>query len=106
VTVEYKVESELSGRKVLYASENFIGVQGGRQTKLFDAVKDIYFEYFFKKTEEEGKWVAQWEDDADIPDKVRLCLVNETKDFYLIIPMRAKRYSALMPSHSNGFGYS
>lgn len=104
VIATYTVESEDNGRQVLYASENIIGLDGKRDTKLFDNFEMIYFEYFFKDlTEEEGKWAEQWTDDLNIPEKVRLHLVEGTRDLSIIIPFRARGSLNQMPSGSTGF---
>ncbi len=91
VLVTYSVKSGDNGRQVLYASENVVGLEGTRETKLFDTFERIYFEYFFKDpTEEEGKWVEQWTDDANTPKEVRLHLIEGGRDLALIIPLRAQ----------------
>lgn len=91
VLVTYLVKSGDNGRQVLYASENVVGLEGTRETKLFDTFERIYFEYFFKDpTEEEGKWVEQWTDDANTPKKVRLHLIEGGRDLSFIIPLRAQ----------------
>lgn len=104
VTVTYKVEYGDNGKQVLYASENIVGMEGKRDAKLFDAFEMIYFEYFFKDpTEEEGKWVNQWTDDVNIPEKIKLHLVEGTRDLSIIFPFRAKGSLTQMPSGSTGF---
>ena len=95
VIVTYRVESAEGGKQVLYASENVVGIEGQRDTKLFDSFESIYFEYYVKDpVEGRGNWVEQRiEDidmDTDIPEKVRIHLVEGTKDFSVIIPMRAR----------------
>lgn len=104
VVAAYKVESGDNGKEVLYVSENIIGIEGKRDTKLFDNFETIYFEYFFKDpTEEEGEWVDQWTDDVNIPEKIKLHLVEGTRDLSIIIPFRARGSLTQMPSGSNGF---
>jgi general secretion pathway protein J len=104
VTVTYKVESGDNGRQVLYASENIVGMESKRDTKLFDAFEMIYFEYFYKDpTEEKGEWVEQWTDEVNIPEKVRFHLVEGTKDLSIIIPFRTRGSLTQMPSGSTGF---
>lgn len=93
VIAAYRVESGGNGKEVLYVTENIVGFEGKRDTKLFDNFDSIYFEYFFKDpTEEEGKWVEQLtdEDEAHIPEKVKLHLVEGTTDLSIIIPFRAR----------------
>ncbi len=91
VVVTYKVYSDNSGKQVLYASENVIGLDNNREVRLSGTFDKIYFEYFYKDpTEEEGKWIEQWADDVNIPEKVRIHLVEGTRDLSLIIPMRVR----------------
>jgi len=91
VVAAYKVESGDNGKEVLYVSENIVGVESKRETKLFDNFETIYFEYFFKDpTEEEGEWVEQWTDEVNIPEKIKLHLVEGTMDRSIIIPFRAR----------------
>jgi len=89
VMVRYKAESDDTGKQFLAVSENIIGSNSNRETRLFSAVDAIYFEYFFKDpTEEKGKWVDKWTDTANIPEKVKLHLIYGEKDIPMIIPMR------------------
>ena len=89
VIVTYKIGSDNSGKQALYASENIIGLNNNREAKLSNTFDTIYFEYFYKDpTEEEGKWIEQWTDDGNIPEKVRIHLIEGTKDLSMIIPMR------------------
>lgn len=91
ITATYSVRTEDSGRQVLYASENVVGMEGTRETKLFNSFERIYFEYFFKEpTEQEGKWVDQWTDDTSTPKKVRLHFIEGPNDLSMIIPFRAR----------------
>jgi len=89
VMVRYKAESDDTGKQFLAVSENIIGTNSNRETRLFSTVDEIYFEYFFKDpTEEKGKWVDKWTDTANIPEKVKLHLIYGEKDIPMIIPMR------------------
>ncbi len=91
VTATYSVRTEDSGRQALYASENIVGMEGTRETRLFDSSERIYFEYFFKEpTEQEGKWVDQWTDDTSTPKKVRLHFIEGPNDLSMIIPFRVR----------------
>lgn len=97
VIVTYRVSSEGNGKPVLYASENIVGIEGSRETKLLDAFDDIYFEYFYKDpTEEAGNWVEQWTDSSTIPEKIKVHLVTGAKDLSLILPVRIRK--SMMPS--------
>lgn len=89
VIAAYRIDSDKSGKQALYASENVIGLNDNREVKLSNTFDTIYFEYFYKDpTEEEGRWIEQWTDDANIPKKVRIHLIEGTKDLSMIIPMR------------------
>jgi general secretion pathway protein J len=92
VIVTYTVKTGDNGKQVLYASENVVGMEGSRETKLLDSFEKIYFEYFHKDpTEEKGSWVERWTDATGIPEKVRLHFVNGTQDLSLIIPFRVQK---------------
>jgi len=89
VLVKYKVETDESGKEMLSASENTIGMDNIKETTLFKALDKIYFEYFFKDPlEEEGEWVDEWTDNLKLPEKIRLHLEAKGKDFSMIIPVR------------------
>ena len=103
VIVTYRVESRDQGKQVLYASENIVGIEDKRDAKLFDAFDKIYFEYFYKDpTEEQGKWIEQWTDDTTIPEKVRLHIIDKTKDLSMIIPVRVQGTMSQIASKSTG----
>lgn len=104
VTATYKVESGDNGRQILYVSENIVGMEIKRETKLFDSFEMIYFEYFYKDpTEEEGEWVEQWKEDAGIPEKVKVHLVEGTRDLSIIIPFRTRGSLTQTPFDQPGF---
>jgi len=91
VIVTYTIGTGESGKQVLYATENTIGVENARTARLFDAFDMIYFEFFHKDpTEEEGTWVGEWTDEFSIPEKIRIHLVEGMRDFSMIIPLRAR----------------
>jgi len=86
--VTYRVESDNSGKKTITATEQTIGVEGLRQTKLLTGFDEIYFEYFYKgPTDEKGAWTDHWTEKTSVPEKMLLHLVLEKKDFSMIIPM-------------------
>ncbi|MEW6569620.1 MAG: type II secretion system protein [Nitrospirota bacterium] len=86
--VSYKIEAGEDGRQVLYVSETTVGLEGRRDAKLFDTFDRIYFEYFYEDpVEEVGQWTEQWSLNG-IPEKVKLHLIEGTKDLALIIPVR------------------
>ena len=86
----YRIEPDGYGKQVMHLSENTIGLEGKRETRLFDNLDDIYFEYFNKDTSNEDKWISRWTETNDIPQRVRVHLVQGTKKFSIIIPMRAR----------------
>ncbi|MCX5806044.1 MAG: prepilin-type N-terminal cleavage/methylation domain-containing protein [Proteobacteria bacterium] len=90
VIAAYRIESDDHGRQVLYVSENVIGLKSKRETKLFDDMDDIYFEYFDRVTTKEDKWTPQWVETTDIPEKVRIQIYQGVTKLSLIIPMRAR----------------
>jgi len=90
VLVRYKVETDESGKEMLSASENIIGMDNIKETTLFKSLDKIYFEYFFKDPlKEEGEWIDKWTDNFKIPEKIKLHLEAKGKDFSMIIPVRA-----------------
>ena len=97
VITTYAVKMGENGKQVLYASENVVGMEGRRETKLFDTFEKMYFEYFSKDpTEEKGKWVEQWTVTTGIPEKVRLHFVDGARDLSLIIPFRVQKSTSVL----------
>jgi len=91
VIASYTVETGENGKQILYVTENTVGIENARTTRLFDAFDTIYFEFFYKDpTEEEGMWVDEWTDEFSMPEKVRINLVEGVRDFSMIIPLRAR----------------
>lgn len=96
VIAAYRVETDNYGKQTLYVSENIVGTEAKKETKLIEASDGIYFDYFIKEpTDEKGKWVEKWTDDNNIPEKIRLHLINGTKEFAMLIPVRTKGLLAL-----------
>ena len=59
VIVTYKVEADDGGKKTITATEQTIGIENSRETKLLTGFDEIYFEYFYKgPTDEKGSWTA------------------------------------------------
>lgn len=93
VLVSYKIDTGRDGKKALTASENIIGFGGGGETRLLDNLDDIHFEYFYKgPTDEKGAWTDEWTDETGLPEKMRLHLVNGTRELALIVPTRARGF--------------
>jgi prepilin-type N-terminal cleavage/methylation domain-containing protein len=90
VVVDYRVESDQTGKEVLHASEQIPGIEGRQDTWLIKAT-EISFEYFHKDpTEEQGKWTDQLSDGNIIPEKIRFQMVNETGNLSLVCPVRVR----------------
>jgi len=101
VVVTYKVLSEGNGKPVLYASENIVGIESSKETKLLDDFDTFYFEYFYKDpTQEVGNWVEQWTDNLIIPEKIKVHLVKGERDLSIIIPVRVRGSMSEMLSES------
>lgn len=101
VLVNYSVGDDLHGRKTLLAVENTIGTAAARETNLLEALDDIYFEYYYKDpTAEKGEWVDEWTDNTKVPEKVRLHIVEGSKDLSMLIRLRVRE----LPSQSGGSG--
>lgn len=92
VIATYTVIHGDNRKQVLFVSENTVGMEKQRDAKLFDSFERIYFEYFYKDpTEQEGKWIEKWPDDITIPERIRVHLIEGTRDISLIIPLRANK---------------
>ncbi|NWF75480.1 MAG: type II secretion system protein [Nitrospirae bacterium] len=90
VIATYKVIPE-DNKEALYVSENIIGIDEIRDTKLFDNYEKIYFEYFTRDLlTEEGKWVNEWTNEMSFPEKVKIHLIKDMNDFSMIFPIRTR----------------
>jgi len=99
VVVTYKVLAESNGKPALYASENIVGIESSKETKLLDAFDALYFEYFYKDpTGEVGNWVEQWTDSLNMPEKIKVHLVKGERDLSIIIPVRTRKSMLEIPS--------
>jgi general secretion pathway protein J len=99
--VKYRIESDNNGKKMIIASENTIGIESSRETKLLTGIDKISFEYFYKgPTDEKGAWIEKWTEESSIPEKIRLNLVIAGKDFSMIIPMRTVSSRVSQPETS------
>ena len=92
VIVTYRVETGLTGKRTLYASEHRVGVEASRETKLLEGFDDIGFEYFDKGlvVGEPGTWVQEWTSDTTIPTKIRLYFLSGSKERWMVLPLRAR----------------
>jgi general secretion pathway protein J len=103
VMASYRVVPGERGGQVLFLSENGIGMENSTETKLLEAFNEISFEYYYKDpTEEQGSWVHQWTDETTTPEKLRVHLVQGSKDLVLIIPMRSKGSLTQAPVPAQG----
>jgi prepilin-type N-terminal cleavage/methylation domain-containing protein len=92
VVVSYRVETNLTGKRSLYASEHIVGIEASRETKLLEGLDDIGFEYFDKGlvVGEPGTWVQEWTNDTTTPTKIRLYLLSGSKERWMVLPLRAR----------------
>lgn len=99
VLVTYSVLQDAMGKQALWISENTIGTANKNETKLFESLDEISFQYFYKgPADQQGNWVEQWTDTANIPEKVRVRLVQGNRELSLVIPMRTKGLLTRQPS--------
>jgi general secretion pathway protein J len=99
VVVTYSVVPDERGKQTLWISESIIGAGNKNETKLFESLDEISFQYFYQgPTDQEGNWVDQWTENTDIPKKVRVRLVQGTRELSLIIPMKTRGSLARQPS--------
>lgn len=91
VLAEYSVRSTDNGRQFLAVSEQVVNMGTKREATLFDTFENIYFEYFYKDPfEETGRWVDQWTETNQIPEKILLHFIDGPRDLSLIIPVRVR----------------
>jgi general secretion pathway protein J len=91
VSVGYEVREDDNGRYGLMVSERALSTSVERKTVLFENLKAIHFEYFYKDaTDSNATWIETWDDNLTLPEKVRLHIMYGGKAFSLIIPMRSK----------------
>jgi general secretion pathway protein J len=89
VIVNYRVETDNQGKRTLFASENKVGMENEKETKLLEGFNEITFDYFKQDaTEEEGEWVTQWVDEEMMPTRIRLNLVRGSTSLAYIMPVR------------------
>jgi len=99
VAVTYSVVPDNWGKQTLWISESIVGTGSKNEAKLFESLDEISFQYFYKgPTDEQGSWVEQWTDDTDIPEKVKVHLVQGIRELSLIIPMRTRGSLVRPPS--------
>jgi prepilin-type N-terminal cleavage/methylation domain-containing protein len=91
VIVDYRVETDDSGKEVLSASEQIPGIEGQWSTPLLEA-NGISFDYFYKyPTEEKGIWLELPPGGTVIPEKIRFRLTNRQEKLTLVFPVRVQR---------------
>lgn len=88
IIVNYSVEMDPAGREVLFAAEQVPGIEGRRVSRMIEA-SAIYFDYFVKDAaEEQGRWVAGSYDGLNIPERIRVHLIQGPKKLSLAFPVR------------------
>lgn len=91
VLATYSVRSAENGRQILTVSENVVNMEAKREAALFDTFERIYFEYFYKAPfEEAGRWVDQWTEKNQIPEKIRMHFIDGPRALSLVIPVRVR----------------
>lgn len=88
VLTSLRVETDSNGKKLLKAKESPLIWGNEAEAVLFEGFDDIYLEYFYKDpTEEEGRWLDEWKEEQDMPEKIKIGLIKERRDFSLILPI-------------------
>lgn len=91
VLTSLKVGADSNGKRYLKAKESPLigGIEA--ETVLFEGFDEIYFEYFYKDpTEEDGRWVREWTEEGNMPDRIRVVLISGRRDFSLILPLPSR----------------
>ncbi len=89
VQVTYRAVQNEKGKQVLYASENTIGMEKERETKLLEGFDEISFGYFLRDpVTREATWTDLWTDDKALPQRIAVNLSRGGTKHSLIIPMR------------------
>jgi general secretion pathway protein J len=93
VIVNYEIVEDDRGKKSLKASEVTIGPDNKMETKLFEDLDDLYFEYFSKKKDltGEGQWFEKWDDFKTMPEQIRMTLIYQGKKYSFIMPLRSQK---------------
>ena len=92
VIVDYQVMEGDQGKKYLKATEIGMGPSKMGETKLFDNLDDLSFEYFSKKKgiKGEGEWMDVWDDDKMMPEQMKLNFKYDGRKYAFILPLRAQ----------------
>ncbi len=103
VIATYTVKSLDDGKQAIFASETVVGRRNRVETMLTNPCDRVYFDFYAKDPlEERGEWVDEWTDNislpgadrANIPEKVRIHLIDGADDFDLVVPVRVKMSAA------------
>ncbi len=88
VIADYRIETDQAGKETLFAGEQVPGIEGRREIRFMEA-SSIYFDYYQKAPDEgEGKWVEFLTEGVAIPEKIRIHLIQGTKNMPLVFPVR------------------
>lgn len=91
VVVDYRIETDGSGRERLSASEQIPGMERYGNTLLLEA-EEISFDYFHRDPiEEKGKWLELLSEGTVIPEKIRFHLTLRGEKIVLIFPVRVRQ---------------
>lgn len=91
VVSTYDVVASENNKQALLVTENVVGIELARQTKLLENFDSISFKYYYKDpTEEHGKWIEEWTDETTVPQKIKIHLSSDTGNTEMIIPLRIR----------------
>ncbi len=91
VVTTYDVVPLDNNKYALLVTENTVGIESARQTKLLDDYNSISFRYYYKDpTEEHGEWIEEWKDETTVPQKIRIYFSDSTGDNILTVPLRIR----------------
>ncbi len=91
VVTTYDVVASDNNKHALLVTENTVGIEFARQTKLLDNYNAIFFKYYYKDpTEEQGKWIEEWTDETTVPQKIRIYFSDDTGDSVITVPLRIR----------------
>jgi general secretion pathway protein J len=89
VAVSYRVVDDGNGKKSLVISETPVGMDALREAVLMESADDILFEFYYRgPTDEKGQWVERWEQEDQLPPKVRLSIRKDRRLITLVAPLR------------------
>jgi general secretion pathway protein J len=90
VVATYRVERNIDGKMSLRLTEQIIGTEQLRETRLLDGLNEMSFSYFHKGlTADTDQWVEDWQDGTDLPRKVRIIMASGSWRRTIEVPLRS-----------------